>query len=554
MRRLALLFLLGSASAFAQPSINQGGILNSASFATQGLRNAGIARGSLFTIFGSGLGPASGVQVSSFPLTPDGFHGTSVAVTVNGITVKAPVLYTSASQINAMLPSSTAAGNGSVTVTYNGRTSVPEPVEVVKSSFGVFAVNQAGSGLAVATHANYQRTTFDHAATAGEAIILWGTGLGPVIGDENAGPLPGHMPDVPAQVFVGGRKAPIAYQGRSGCCSGVDQIILQVPSGIAGCAVPVSVQITDKISNFLTIAIASQGGVCSDMSQFLSGLYSELASKGSVSTGMVDLIRSVDIFPQPPPIGNGTSDPVTTDIFSASFLRLTTNNFEDLIASMPLEAVGACTVGYETLSGTGGQYVPGLSATYLDAGPSLTLQGPGPPARISAQTTGDYSATLGDSSGRLYFNPGTYTVSGPGGTDVGSFQASLRVTSGFNWTNRTSISAITRSAGVNLSWSGADPNGSLLIEGQSAAAAGANDVVIGIFTCRTSGESGTFTVPPQVLLALPSTSSFSMNGDTFTFAELGIISFSADQLFSARGLDVAYLSSSQSVRQDVTYK
>ncbi len=539
--------------ALAQPSINQGGILNSASFAPQGLPNAAIARGSLFTIFGSGLGPAIGIQVSSFPLTPDGFHGTTVAVTVNGITVKAPVLYTSASQINAMLPSSTAAGNGSVTVTYNGRTSAPEPVEVVKSSFGIFAVNQAGNGLAVATHANYERTTFDHVATAGEPIILWGTGLGPVIGAENVGPLPGHMPDVPAQVFVGGRKAPIAYQGRSGCCSGVDQIIFQVPSGIAGCAVPVSVQIGDKISNFLTIAIASQGGVCSDMSQFLSGLYSELASKGSVATGMIDLIRST--YTQAPS-GGGTSEAVTTDTFSAIFLRLTTDNFEELISSIPIEAVGACTVGFESwFNGSGSQYLPSVTATYLDAGSGLTLQSPGRAVGIASQTLGEYGAELGNSSGTLYLNPGVYTVYGSGGADVGAFQASIPVTSSFTWTNRASINTINRSDGLTLSWSGADPNGWIMIEGISATTvASYHDIILGTFTCRAAGASGSFTVPPQVLLAVPPSNVLSVNGDMNALSGLRIVSFSAGQLFSAPGLDAAYFSSSQGVGQGVTYK
>ena len=553
MRRLALLFVLGCALVLAQPNVNLGGILNSASFVPQGLPSGAIAQGSLFTIFGSGLGPARGVQVSSFPLTPDGFHGTSVAVTVDGITVNAPVLYTSASQINAMLPSSTPAGNGSVTVTYNSRTSAPEPVEVIKSSFGIFAVNQAGNGLAVATHANYERTSFDHAATAGEPIILWGTGLGPVIGAENVGPLPGHMPDVPAQVFVGGRKAPIAYEGRSGCCSGVDQIIFQVPSGIAGCAVPVSVQIGDKISNFLTMAIASHGEACSDTSQFLSGLYSELASKGSVATGMIDLIRST--YTQAPS-GGGTSEPVTTDSFSGIFLRLTTDNFEELISTMPIEAVGACTVGFESwFNGPGSQYVPSVTATYLDAGAGLTLQGPGRAAGIGSQSLGQYSAELGHSSGTLYFNPGVYTVYGSGGADVGAFQASVPVTSSFTWSNRASINTINRSEGLTLSWSGADPNGWVMIEGHSAMGVSSyHDIIWGTFTCRTAGASGSFTVPPQVLLAVPASNLPSVNGDLGALSGLRIVSFSADQLFSAPGLDVAYLSSSQGVGQDVTYK
>ncbi len=93
MKRIVLALLACTTIALAQPSVNTGGILNVASYAPPGLPNASIAQGSLFAIFGTGLGPSTGVQVSSFPLTPDGFQGTAVSVTVAGKTLKAPVLF-----------------------------------------------------------------------------------------------------------------------------------------------------------------------------------------------------------------------------------------------------------------------------------------------------------------------------------------------------------------------------------------------------------------------------------------------------------------------------
>ena len=50
------------------PEIPLNGIVNAASFASRILAAGAIARGSIFTIFGSGIGPAAGVAVTSFPL------------------------------------------------------------------------------------------------------------------------------------------------------------------------------------------------------------------------------------------------------------------------------------------------------------------------------------------------------------------------------------------------------------------------------------------------------------------------------------------------------
>src|SRR3990172_10846387 len=117
-----LLFAFPFVAIAQQPSIAADGIRNGASYALSGMPNAGIAQGSIFVIFGSNLGPASLVQVSSFPLpTFEGLAGTSVKVSVGGTTVDAIMLYTVATQVAAVLPSSTPLGTGTVTVTYNGQ-------------------------------------------------------------------------------------------------------------------------------------------------------------------------------------------------------------------------------------------------------------------------------------------------------------------------------------------------------------------------------------------------------------------------------------------------
>lgn len=198
------------------------------------------------------------------------------------------MLYTLATQVAAVLPSDTPVGTGTATVTYQGQTSAPPPISVVKSSFGIFAVNQSGSGAGVFQNVNSQSNrpfnSPSQSAQPGQVIILWGTGLGPASGDEPAGPLPGDMPNLNVHVYVPGVEATIQYRGRFGCCVGDDQIVFAVPTGVEGCSLPVYVQIDDTLSNFVTISVGKGGSQCQDSSSLRFALvYS--ARKGPASCG-----------------------------------------------------------------------------------------------------------------------------------------------------------------------------------------------------------------------------------------------------------------------------
>ncbi|MBZ5609299.1 MAG: hypothetical protein LAP38_13635 [Acidobacteriia bacterium] len=64
----ALLVLAGVSQ--AQPVIYPNNIYNAGSYTRPNLPGGSIARGSVFAIFGKGIGPANGVLVSAFPLQP----------------------------------------------------------------------------------------------------------------------------------------------------------------------------------------------------------------------------------------------------------------------------------------------------------------------------------------------------------------------------------------------------------------------------------------------------------------------------------------------------
>jgi uncharacterized protein (TIGR03437 family) len=71
--------------------------------------------------------------------------------------------------------------------------------------------------------------TLTNSADPKSTMILYGTGLGPVAAVDDAQiPTPGALPGTMPEVLVGGKAATVTYAGRSGCCPGLDQIILIV--------------------------------------------------------------------------------------------------------------------------------------------------------------------------------------------------------------------------------------------------------------------------------------------------------------------------------------
>ena len=172
------------------------------------------------------------------------------------------MVYTSLTQVAAILPSDAPEGDGVLVVAYQNMASTSVPLHVVRSAFGVFTRNQAGTGPAIVQ--NFVSQTFTplnsliSPATPGQTVILWGTGLGPVSGNETAGPLPGSLPYLDT-LYVGGTQVNVRYAGRSGCCVAVDQIAFDVPAGVSGCYVPVAAVTGGVVSNFGTISVSATG-------------------------------------------------------------------------------------------------------------------------------------------------------------------------------------------------------------------------------------------------------------------------------------------------------
>jgi uncharacterized protein (TIGR03437 family) len=417
MRALILTFL-GAASLGAQPVIYSGGVVNSAGYLPATSAGGAIAQGSVFSIFGRSLGPPlPSAQAAGFPLS-NSLAGVSIQlVHQTGVSFAAIPVFVSDGQINAILPSATPVGLVSVQVTYNNRSSAAEPIKVVRSSFGVFTRNSAGSGPAIAQNfiAPDQQPLNSPAVSAlpGQSIVLWGTGLGPIAAPDNAAPPPGNLTE-PLELTLAGRPVPVDYAGRSPCCAGVDQINFRIPADApSGCAVPLAVKMQNGVySNFATIAVNAAGGPCSDPWNLTAnaGRWAQLSLRREVtdlSTSPVDSVTG--IFQQTDPL---VRYPTPGTCFSAG----------------PTAVI----------------------AKLLDAGSPLTLTGP-QGARQIPRNGSIYNLT--SAGGSPFLGPGAYTLTGPGGADVGAFQASLLAPAPLTWGPTDGD----RFHGVTWSWSGYRP-------------------------------------------------------------------------------------------------
>jgi len=252
----------------AQPSIQPKGILYASGYQNQ------LAPDTVFVIFGSGLGPAA-IQTASAPY-PSSLAGTSVtfAPLTGGVPVTAKMVYSVATQIAGLLPSSIAPGTYAVTVTYQGQSSTTGNVTVVPRSLGIATSNSGGTGAAQATIGNVSNgisltrmtagsTSFGgynwtlSPAHPGDEIVLWGTGGGADSANDTGGSSGDQTAAGNFTVNVAGTTVVPLYSGTSSGYPGLWQVNFVVPSNTAAdCFAPVTVTGGGVQSNAVTIAIA----------------------------------------------------------------------------------------------------------------------------------------------------------------------------------------------------------------------------------------------------------------------------------------------------------
>jgi len=152
---------------------------------------------------------------------------------------------------------------------------------------------------------------------------------------------------------------------------------------------------------------------------------------------------------------------------------------------------------------------------------------------------GMYGAIL--ATGGIPSSGGTFTFSGSGGVDVGSFSSTVTLSNPIlNWTNQSAAVTLDRTQGLLVTWAGGNPGTSVVISGSSTIAT--NPPLIAGFGCRVAAEKGQFTVPSYILQGLPAGSGgVNVQNDVFS-------------TFSASGLDSPSTGGTISFSQAATIK
>ena len=262
--QLFVLFVVMSCVAFAQPpSIANGGVLNGASFAA----GQPITVGSLVSIFCTNLASAM-AQADTIPLS-NNLGGVTVQWANGNTTINAPLVFVAGSQVNAQVPwglvPAGATQNVSVTVTSDSGTSAPAQVTVGPFSPGIFtagpptfyAIAQNVDGTLVQAAGSIPGLT-THPAKAGDTIVIYATGLGPVDNTPADGGIPSTLTRTltTPTVLVGGISAQVAFSGLQPQFVGVNQVNIVIPNVPAGNAVPLQIQMGGVLSPAnVTIAV-----------------------------------------------------------------------------------------------------------------------------------------------------------------------------------------------------------------------------------------------------------------------------------------------------------
>jgi uncharacterized protein (TIGR03437 family) len=237
----ALLFTVTQQPAPAA-TVQLNAVLNGGSY-TQGA----VSPGEVVSAFGLNIGPATGVQPQSGSL-PKTLG--NVQLLFDG--VPAPLLYVSATQVNAVAPYAVT-GSTQVQVQYQGAPSNTLTLTVQAATPGLLSLDRSGIGPGAILNQDYSINTGANPAPRGQAIMIYCVGGGVTNPPSTDGaiiatPVPPALPPVLAQpvtVTIGNINATVYYSGAvAGSIAGLTQINAVIPAGVTpGANVPLTIQI-----------------------------------------------------------------------------------------------------------------------------------------------------------------------------------------------------------------------------------------------------------------------------------------------------------------------
>ncbi|MGA2274574.1 MAG: hypothetical protein ABSH00_13545 [Bryobacteraceae bacterium] len=480
------------------PVINSGGIVNALGYQNQ------LAPGVVFVILGSGLGPAS-IVIASAPNYPTTLGGTSITFTPvgGGAAINARMYYSLAGAVAGILPSSVAPGTYAVQLTYNGLVSAPQNVTVVPRSFGIATANSQGTGTAQATdgsvNGGFSLTRFTSGSVAfggytwtlgpahpGDTLVFWGTGGGADLLNDTGGSSGDQTAAGNFTVNVAGTQITPSYAGTSVGYPGLWQINFTLPANITpDCFAFAQVSAGGVLSNAVIIPIAAAGESSCSAPGFSQSVLQTLDAGG-------DIVFAGFSFGPLAYTGGATV------LMGGQFARYTAAEW---LLNFSGPKFGSCIVLDETYPA--GANDPAGPDSFLDAGASLPVSGPGLPAntvlgKIALANGPIYSFT--PAAGELV-GGGTYTLTGSGGADVGPFSVSSTLPTSFSATNLASITTIDRTQPLTITWTGAGFDEIIIVvQGDILTTTTTHGVTI---SCAAPASAGTFSVPAAALAYLP---------------------------------------------------
>jgi uncharacterized protein (TIGR03437 family) len=254
-----------STAASDPPSINAGGVISASGFGAF----PSAALGSFIEIYGWNL------ATTTRQWTAADFDGLNAPTTLDGTSVTiggqaAFIAYISPTQVNALVPGNIATGTQPITLTAAAGTAT-STMTVDSTQPGLFApptFNIAGKqyvgalfpdGVTWALPAGAVTGTTSRPARAGETIVTYGIGFGPVTPPTDAGRIVQgiHTLTTPIRVFIGNAEATVAYAGQAPSLVGLYQFNVVVPSVAPGDALPLTFTL-GGVSGQQTLYIAVQ--------------------------------------------------------------------------------------------------------------------------------------------------------------------------------------------------------------------------------------------------------------------------------------------------------
>ncbi len=247
-------------SATTRPAFAANGVVNAASYAA-----GGVSPGEMITVFGSNLGPAgtTTLVVNSAGLISRTLGATRVLFD----TLAAPVIFTSAGQLAAMVPYGVSGKTTTqMRVEYGGIQSLPVTVPVLPSVPGIFSTDMSGKGQGSILNVNptdgsLTLNSASNPAARGSAIAIYATGEGAIdqpFVDGQLALATLAKPLLGVTASVGGIPAEVLYAGSAPTMvAGFFQVNLKIPDNApTGPAVPVVLMIGGTPSqDGLTIAV-----------------------------------------------------------------------------------------------------------------------------------------------------------------------------------------------------------------------------------------------------------------------------------------------------------